>query len=263
MNLINALKTLIIEQLVSNGKLIFNGVNENTLIQVLDKINNFKIISIVGEDGNAKKPDNGSELLEAIKNNKITGQEMGKVINSLLRNEDIDENIVNAANKEFIKSSSFKRKYKDKATMKEGLLLSGFSKKAISSIYKNLNLPEPGVTIPSSGTLTEKIFSSINQRNIAVLSYDGEDPGGKGNREVEPVALGYSKAGNDVLRAWDFWGASHSAAKGEQPKPGWRLFRLDKIISFTPTNETFNVKKSNYNENGDESMTEVLVNAKF
>ena len=66
-----------------------------------------------------------------------------------------------------------------------------------------------------------------------------------------------------MLRAWDFQGASHTAYKGEQPLPGWRLFRVDKILSFKPTNEKFNTPRPNYNPNGDKSMLRVIANARF
>jgi predicted DNA-binding transcriptional regulator YafY len=107
------------------------------------------------------------------------------------------------------------------------------------------------------------VRDSIAKRNKCVIYYIGDEPGGRGLREIEPVCLGYSKAGNLVLRAWDYQGASHTAYKGEQPLPGWRLFRLDKITMFRSTPETFNEPKPNYNPNGDKSMTKVIINAKF
>jgi hypothetical protein len=82
-------------------------------------------------------------------------------------------------------------------------------------------------------------------------------------RQIEPVCLGVSKAGNKVLRAWDSEGSSHTAYKGEQPLPGWRLFRLDKILSHKPTGEVYNEPKPGYNFNGDKSMVSVIINAKF
>ena len=82
-------------------------------------------------------------------------------------------------------------------------------------------------------------------------------------REIEPVCLGYSKAGNLVLRAWDFEGASHTAYKGKQPLPGWRLFRVDKIMSFKPSNEKFNQVRPGYNPSGDKGMVRVIINTKF
>ena len=109
----------------------------------------------------------------------------------------------------------------------------------------------------------DSIGDAINKRNKIIIYYDGDEPGGRGLREIEPVCFGYSKADNPVLRAWDYQGASHTAYKGEQPLPGWRLFRVDKILSFKPTNEKFNTPRPNYNPNGDKSMVRVIVNARF
>lgn len=109
----------------------------------------------------------------------------------------------------------------------------------------------------------DSIVNAIKNRDKIVIYYDGDEPGGRGLREIEPVCFGYSKAGNPVLRAWDNEGASHTAYKGEQPLPGWRLFRADKILSFRPTGEKFNEMKPNYNPNGDKSMTRVIINAVF
>jgi predicted DNA-binding transcriptional regulator YafY len=107
------------------------------------------------------------------------------------------------------------------------------------------------------------IIKSIKDKQIVVINYDGDEPGGKGLRTIEPVCLGYSKAGNPVLRAWDYEGASHKAYKGKKPLPSWRFFRLDRIISFIPTRDNFETSKPGYNPRGDKSMTRVIINAKF
>jgi predicted DNA-binding transcriptional regulator YafY len=109
----------------------------------------------------------------------------------------------------------------------------------------------------------DSIVDAIKKRNKIVIYYDGDEPGGRGLREIEPVCFGYSKADNPVLRAWDYQGASHTGYKGEQPLPGWRLFRVDKILSFKPTNEKFNTPRPNYNPSGDRSMVRVIINARF
>jgi predicted DNA-binding transcriptional regulator YafY len=109
----------------------------------------------------------------------------------------------------------------------------------------------------------DSVQSAVNNRNVVVIYYDGDEPGGKGIREVEPVALGKSKSGNLVMRGWDREGSSHTAYKGEQPLPGWRLFRLDKILSNKPTGEVYNEIRPDYNLNGDKSMVSVIINAKF
>ena len=109
----------------------------------------------------------------------------------------------------------------------------------------------------------DSIVNAIKNKDKVIIYYDGDEPGGRGLRSIEPVCFGYSKAGNPVLRAWDDEGASHTAYKGEQPLPGWRLFRVDKIQSFKPSGEKFTTPKPGYNFNGDKSMTRVIVNAVF
>ena len=109
----------------------------------------------------------------------------------------------------------------------------------------------------------DSIIDAIKNRHRVIIYYDGDEPGGRGIREIEPVCLGVSKAGNKVLRAWDNEGSSHTAYIGDQPLPSWRLFRLDKILSFKPTGEIYNEPKPGYNFNGDKSMVSVITIAKF
>ena len=109
----------------------------------------------------------------------------------------------------------------------------------------------------------DDIKKSIEQKQVCSIYYEGDEPGGRGLREIEPVALGRSKAGNLVLRGWDRTGASHTAYKGEQPLPSWRLFRVDKITMLKPTRENFTQAQPGYNFTGDKSMTQVIVIAKF
>ena len=109
----------------------------------------------------------------------------------------------------------------------------------------------------------DSVQTAINNRNVVAIYYDGDEPGGKGIREVEPVALGKSKAGNLVMRGWDREGSSHTAYKGEQPLPGWRLFRLDKILSFNPTGENFTQMRPGFNPQGDKRASRIIYIAKF
>ena len=109
----------------------------------------------------------------------------------------------------------------------------------------------------------ETVQDAVNGRQVCIVYYDGDEPGGRGLREIEPVALGKSKAGNLVMRAWDREGASHTGYKGEQPLPGWRLFRLDKVLSCKPSGEVYNEPRPNYNFNGDKSMTTIITIARF
>ena len=109
----------------------------------------------------------------------------------------------------------------------------------------------------------DDVKRAIEQKQVCSIYYEGDEPGGRGLREIEPVALGRSKAGNLVLRGWDRTGASHTAYKGEQPLPSWRLFRVDKISMLKPTRENFTQAQPGYNFNGDKSMTRVILNANF
>jgi len=109
----------------------------------------------------------------------------------------------------------------------------------------------------------DQITDAIKKRRVCVIYYNGDEPGGLGLRVIEPVAFGYSKRGNPVLRAWDREGASHRAYLGKKPLPDWRFFRVDKIQFVRPTQEIFNEPRPNYNQNGDRSMERMIINAKF
>jgi hypothetical protein len=106
-----------------------------------------------------------------------------------------------------------------------------------------------------------KLQRAIKNRDVIIITYDGDEPGGKGYRTVYPVCLGRSFKGNIVLRAYEPEGASHSVAIGKKVLPGWRLFRVDKTFTFQRTGETFDTLPSNYNPNGDKLMTTVYINA--
>ena len=107
------------------------------------------------------------------------------------------------------------------------------------------------------------VQKAVKNKDVVVIYYDGDEPGGKGLRLIEPVCLGYSKANNLVLRAWDYEGASHKGYLNVLPLPSWRMFRLDKILSFKPTNEKFDTPRPGYNFTGDKSMSRVIINSKF
>lgn len=109
----------------------------------------------------------------------------------------------------------------------------------------------------------DSIVDSIKKRKVCVIYYDGDEPGGRGLRVIEPVCYGYSRSENPVLRAWDYEGASHTGYLGKQRLPGWRLFRVDKILSFKSLDEKFNTIRPGYNIKGDKGMTKVIINAKF
>ena len=109
----------------------------------------------------------------------------------------------------------------------------------------------------------DSVIDAIKKKNRIIIYYDGDEPGGRGLREIEPVCFGYSKAGNPVLRAWDIEGSSHRDFIGKKPLPSWRLFRLDKVLSFRPSGEKFDTPRPKYNPSGDKGMSRVIINVKF
>jgi predicted DNA-binding transcriptional regulator YafY len=109
----------------------------------------------------------------------------------------------------------------------------------------------------------DSVIDAIKNKQKVIMYYDGDEPGGKGLREIEPVCLGVSKSGNKVLRAWDSEGATHRGYLGTRPMPGWRMFRLDKILMMKPTGENFTEVRPNFNSNGDKSMKSIILIAQF
>lgn len=126
-----------------------------------------------------------------------------------------------------------------------------------------MRLIESILSLITEQATRENIIDAIKNRKRVIIYYDGDEPGGLGLREIEPVCLGYSKANNLVVRAWDMEGASHRGYTGERPLPSWRLFRLDKIMSFKPTGEYFDEPRPNYNFEGDDTMVDVIINTTF
>ena len=116
--------------------------------------------------------------------------------------------------------------------------------------------------IVESATI-DQVQDAIKKKQVVIINYDGDEPGGKGLREIEPVALGKSKKGNLVVRAWDQEGASHRGYLGTRPMPGWRMFKLEKVLSWQPTGETQETPRPGYNPNGDKDMISVIINAKY
>lgn len=110
---------------------------------------------------------------------------------------------------------------------------------------------------------SEEITNAIKNKNLVTIYYDGKDNEGKGLRVIEPFCYGTSKRGNQVIRAWEREGASYTGSKGEQPLPGWRLFRVDRIGNFSvDPRDKFDVVRPNYNPD-DKGMVGLKVCTKF
>jgi len=110
----------------------------------------------------------------------------------------------------------------------------------------------------------ESIGSAIDGKKVVSIYYDGDEPGGRGLRTIEPVCLFVDKrSGNTNLCAWDREGASHKVAVGDGFLPYWRLFRLDKILSWNPTGENFTQLRPGFYQQGDKRASRIIYLAKF
>ena len=109
---------------------------------------------------------------------------------------------------------------------------------------------------------SESVLDAIHNKYQVRIRYDDgqEDSEGnpKGSRVIKPMAIGTTKKGYPVVRAWQEGGGSRRGT------PKWKFFRLDRITSWKPMkNKKFFDAPSNYNPTGDKSMSTFVDNAKF
>jgi hypothetical protein len=97
----------------------------------------------------------------------------------------------------------------------------------------------------------DQITDAIRNKKVCVIYYNGDEPGGKGLRVIEPVAYGYSKKGNPVLRAWDREGASHKAYLGKN------LYQVGDFLEWIKWNLLDPPKK--YSMNQDQGITRQVI----
>lgn len=111
-----------------------------------------------------------------------------------------------------------------------------------------------------------KVNDAIDRTYEVKINYlsDGDDSA-SGERIIQPVAYGLTKAGNPVIRAFQPYGDTKTKT------PAWKFFRLDRIQSWKPMfknvfrnrpPEGFNVEGS-FNDSGDKSMSVVYNIAQF
>ena len=100
--------------------------------------------------------------------------------------------------------------------------------------------------------------------HVSIHYDDGQEPPrkGKGRRIIQPVAMGTTKRGFPVVRAFQTNGSSRRGA------PKWKFFRLDRITSWVPMpNKKFETAPDpaygEYNRVGDKTMGSFYKNAQF
>lgn len=105
----------------------------------------------------------------------------------------------------------------------------------------------------------DTVLQSIRNKNHVRIRYnDNSDTPHTGTRMIQPMAVGTTKKGYPVVRAFQVGG---DTKRGE---PKWKFFRLDRVESWTPlTKKKFNTAPAGYNKTGDKSMSHFIDNAKF
>jgi hypothetical protein len=128
----------------------------------------------------------------------------------------------------------------------------------------SLNLYEILKKVLNESVGSKEISDAIINHNYVEITYVDENSNAPGTRLIQPYAYGISKANNDILRAFQMSG---DTLRGE---PHWKTFRLDRITSWKPRKQTFNIpppmqgyRTEDYNDNGDGSMATVYLQAKF
>ena len=127
-----------------------------------------------------------------------------------------------------------------------------------------INLYEILQNILHENVTPQDVTSAIDDKIQVIINYSDEKNRAPKKRLIEPYAYGLSKAGNEVLRAYQYDGDTYRG------KPKWKLFRLDRVKSWNPTEQHFNAQPNErgwdapaYNENGDNTMSQVLHQVKF
>ena len=109
------------------------------------------------------------------------------------------------------------------------------------------------------------VTSAIDNHTRVIINYHSKgDDKASGPRVIEVYAYGVTSAGNPVIRAFQPYGDTTSKV------PSWKMFRLDRIVEWQPTEQHFSKPASDYyggvgsfNPNGDNTMASVYKVAKF
>jgi hypothetical protein len=120
---------------------------------------------------------------------------------------------------------------------------------------------------PSFDSKTKPIVDAIKKRNPLTFYYSGPRKPKKdsvvagGRFRAEIVAMGLSKKGNLIVRAWV---DTPSRTKTGFQKGNWRTFMVKRMSNITVFDDrTFDVKRPGYKEGDDKSMTVTYVKSSW
>ena len=127
-----------------------------------------------------------------------------------------------------------------------------------------LNLYKILKNVLTESVTPNEVNAAIDDKIQVIINYSDEENRAPNKRLIEPYAYGMTKGGNAVLRAYQYEGDTFRG------KPKWKMFRLDRIQSWQPTEQHFNAspkergwQAEDYNDQGDNSMTTVFNQVKF
>jgi len=120
---------------------------------------------------------------------------------------------------------------------------------------------------PSFDSKTKPIVDAIKKRNPVTFYYSGPRKPKKdsvlagGRFKAEIVAMGLSKKGNLIVRAWV---DTPSRTKTGFQKGNWRTFMVNRMSNISVFDDrTFDVKRPGYKEGDDKSMTVTYVKSSW
>ena len=127
-----------------------------------------------------------------------------------------------------------------------------------------LNLYNILKNILTESVTPNEVNAAIDDKIQVIINYSDEENRAPNKRLIEPYAYGMTKGGNAVLRAYQYEGDTFRG------KPKWKMFRLDRIQSWQPTEQHFNAspkergwQAEDYNDQGDNSMATIFNQVKF
>lgn len=98
-----------------------------------------------------------------------------------------------------------------------------------------INLFEILQNILNEGVSSNIVNDAIDNKYQVEIKYNEPGSHAVGKRIIEPYAYGISPDGNEVIRAFQYIGDTKRGV------PKWKLFRLDRITSWNPTQNKFNL----------------------
>lgn len=108
------------------------------------------------------------------------------------------------------------------------------------------------------------INDAIQNQYQVIIKYSDEENHAPEKRVIEPYVYGLSKANNPVIRGFQYYGDTYRGI------PHWKLFRIDRITYWQPTENHFNASPKErgwnaevYQSNADKDMSQVFSYVSF